>query len=91
MWTWHGGGGPGVMWYGSWWIGGVMTIVFWALVIAGIVLLVRALTSPGRTWARAEESRAMAILEERFARGEITAEEFRHMRDELRQSRRSSV
>ncbi|MEW6045829.1 MAG: SHOCT domain-containing protein [Bacillota bacterium] len=58
-------------------------LLFWALVIGGIVWLVRLVTAGGGG-APAERSRARAIIEERFARGEISEEEFRRMREELR-------
>ncbi len=64
-------------------------IVFWALVVAVIVAVVRPDRSheipasptappPGRA------SEAEHILDERFARGEIDADEYRHRRDLLR-------
>lgn len=46
-------------------VGGLLGLAFWILLIALIVALVRA---PGRSGAR--------VLEERYARGEITREEF---------------
>ncbi|WP_324670068.1 SHOCT domain-containing protein [Geochorda subterranea] len=58
-----------------------MMLVFWALVIGGIVWLVRVVTAGGT--GATEHSRAKAIPEERFARGEISEEEFRRMRKEL--------
>lgn len=87
--AWGWGPWPGHMaWYGgSWWLGALMPLLFWGLFIGGAIWLVRALTktsSPGE-----EPSRAMAILEERLARGEITLEQFRQLREELRQARRS--
>lgn len=77
--------GPG-MWGGNWlgggwWFGGLMMVAFWALVIGGVVWLVRVVSPAGG--GAAERSRAKAILEERFARGEISEEEFRRMREEL--------
>lgn len=83
MWWGCGPGAWGGNWFaGSWWIAGLTTLVFWALIIAGIVWLVRLVTAGGA--GAAERSRARAILEERFARGEISEEEFRRMREELR-------
>ncbi len=61
-------------WYGGlWMIGGL-------LVIIGIVLLVVWLTNTGRDRASPgapRRSTAHEILRERFARGEITEEEYR--------------
>ncbi len=91
MWWWPCGSAA---WGGGWWVGGVMMLAFWALVVVGVVWLVRSLTgtagragtglgsAPGE--GHATPSRALAILEERFARGELSAEEFRRMREELR-------
>ena len=54
-------------------------LVFLAVLVVGIVFLVRSL--PDRDDRSA--SRAMAILEERFARGEIDREEFDERRTAL--------
>ena len=74
-----------MMWYypsGAGWLGWLLMsfsmIAFWALVIAAIVWAVRASTrgqapSPPATM---KGTTALTILEERFARGEISAEEF---------------
>jgi putative membrane protein len=49
-----------------------MGIAFWILLIGLIVLLVRGM----RSTARMPEEPAVRLLEERYARGEITREEF---------------
>ena len=58
------------------WVGGfaigLMGVAFWILLIALIVILVRGM----RTTARASGGPAIRLLEERYARGEITREEF---------------
>lgn len=67
---WHGMGAFG-------WIG---MLLFWTLLVVAIVYLVRYLNtqSSSRTPERQPDSveSAMAILRERFARGEIDQEEF---------------
>ncbi len=70
---WHDGWGWGHMFFGS-----VMMLLFWAGLILLIVLAVRWIGSgPGRIGEQApRENRALEILEERFARGEIDKEEF---------------
>ena len=58
----------------------VVMMLFWVFVIAGIVWLILALS---RSTTRASDdgrSAAVRILEERFARGDIDAEEFRARR-----------
>ena len=58
-------------------------LLFWTLVIAGIVLLVRLV------WSRAGGGNrgALAILQERFARGEIDHAEYQERRGVLQRGR----
>ena len=70
-----------------WWIGGawgiammLMMLVFWGLVIAGIAVGIRWLVrSTGDSWPDA----ALEILRQRYARGEISKEEFEARRRDL--------
>lgn len=67
------GWGVGSMmgWYG----GGIMMIIFWALLIALIVWVVR--EAGGRHSHSAHSgSQALDILKERYAKGDISKEEF---------------
>jgi len=66
------GGGLAIVW-------GLMGVAFWILLIALLVLLVRGM----RTSAHASEGPVMRLLEERYARGEITREEFLERRTVL--------
>jgi putative membrane protein len=59
---------------------GVWHLLWWALVIVGIVLLVRSLSGTSR---RDDGSRALRILEERYARGEIDKAEFETRKRDL--------
>ena len=67
----------------DWWgpgFGWILVIVFWALVILGIVALAKWLTSPrdgGST------RRPLDILQERYASGEITRDQYEQMRRDL--------
>lgn len=92
-----------MMWYdGGWGWGGwvVMTAfiaLFWAVLIVGLVALVRYLTGarhhqqPGRHPASGEgewqDRRAESLLAERFARGEIEADEYKRRLALLREHR----
>jgi putative membrane protein len=67
----------------GWWMifGWMWMIVFWGLIIWAVLVIV------GRISAASHEehaARALRILEERYARGEITREQFEQMRADLR-------
>jgi len=72
---------------GAWWVFGVIIfILFWGAVIWLIVWGVRAAShGEHRHWPRDYESRsnAMDILKERYAKGEITKEQFDQMKKDL--------
>ncbi len=58
----------------------LMMLVLWGLVIAGLVLGIRWLATQGRGAPRDE---ALEILRQRYARGEITKEEFEARKRDL--------
>ena len=60
-------------------------VVFWGLVIAGLVVLVRYLRPDARN--RPQSPTAEQVLGERFARGDIDEEEYRRRLQVLRGSR----
>ena len=78
----YGPYGPGP-WGWGWMIGGwIMMLVFWALVIAAIVVGVRTLT--GRHgFGQPSQDSALEILRRRYAAGEITKEQFEEMKRTL--------
>src|SRR6266540_3343106 len=76
--------------WGAWLLMSVMMVLFWGLVIAGIVVLVRYLTSSRQGGTPASDSgrsSAEEILAERFARGEIDEDEYTRRRRLLRGER----
>ncbi len=74
--------GPGMMGPctlgGGGWIGLGM-VVFWMFLIAGFYILV----TNNRSWNLFPGNRALAITQERFARGEIAQEEFEKIKESL--------
>src|SRR5439155_2980400 len=80
-WEWHWSTQPMMFMWGA---GGlvmiVMMLVFWGLVIAGLVLGVRWLAAQGRAGGRDE---ALEILRQRYARGDIEKEEFETRKRDL--------
>jgi putative membrane protein len=69
--------------YGGGWqiFGAVHMLLWWVLIILGIVVLARWLFSGGT--GRSSEDRALAILRERYARGEIDKTEYEARRKDL--------
>lgn len=61
--------------WGGWIWGGLMMVVFWGGLIALVVFLVRGARPPERDDRRRAPD-AREILAERFARGEISEDEF---------------
>lgn len=81
---WHTGpalmGGIGMGWYG-----GIFMIVFWIIVLLALVLFIKWLIqSASRSGSNSEKSsRALEILKERYARGDINRVEFETMKTDL--------
>ena len=81
---WHMG--PGMM--GGWgmgWFGMIFMLLFWVLVIVGLIFLIKWLVQTTRKGAETSNggSRAMEILMERYATGEINKEEFEGIKKDL--------
>ena len=85
----HGwyGYAPGALAQGFPWMGVVMPIVFLALITLAVILVIKAVRHEGGKGsggsASVVDSKAIEILSERFARGEIDAETYRSMKKEL--------
>lgn len=77
--------GPGMMGgYGFDPLGAILSLVFWALIIGGVVWLVVWLArDAGGTASAARPDSAIEILKTRYARGEITKEQFAEMKKNL--------
>lgn len=73
---WHWG-------FDAWWMGLTM-VLFWAVVIAVIVWVVR--SADRRSSREPSDRRALDVLEERYARGEIDDEEFERRKAMLKRA-----
>lgn len=74
-----------MMWNGAggWWMA-LWMVLFWGGLVVVAIWGVRALSDTGRYRGTASQRRgALEILEERFARGEVDAEEFEQRRAAL--------
>jgi len=67
--------------YGTGYGTGIIGLIFWVLVIIGLVLLIKYLWESGG--ARREQESALEILKKRYARGEISKEEFEEKKKDL--------
>jgi putative membrane protein len=80
-WDWQWGMHPMMFMWGA---GGLvmmlMMLVFWGLIIAGLILGVRWLGGQGRREGRDE---ALEILRQRYARGDIDKQEFESRKRDL--------
>jgi putative membrane protein len=70
---------------GSGWgmgLGWLFFVLFWVLVIVGVVYLIRLFARGGRP--KTEEETPMDILKRRYAKGEISKDEFEKMKEDLK-------
>ena len=75
MWPYGYGAGWGWM-LGGW----IMMIVFWGLVIVGIVALVRAVSDRAAVAQPRDDEAPIETLRRRYAAGELTKEQFEEMK-----------
>jgi putative membrane protein len=81
MWWWMHDGSVG-----NWWwmaaMGWVWMLVFWGAIVALVVWVIRRVSQP--VAANGVQMSALDIAKARYARGEITREQFEELRRELR-------
>jgi putative membrane protein len=82
------GMGSGMMGgYGMGWFGEILMIIFWILIVVGLVFFIKWLIRnrkghSNRSWSDSSSS-ALDILKERYARGEINEQEFEEKKRDL--------
>ncbi|OGO31551.1 MAG: hypothetical protein A2Z29_10775 [Chloroflexi bacterium RBG_16_56_11] len=69
--------------YGWGWSMPIIMVVFWGLIIWGIVALVRGVTTSRSCGASDEADRALEILKKRYALGEIGKQEYEDKKKDL--------
>ena len=75
----HGWGFGGGMW--------ILTIIFWLLVIGGVIFIVKGIaTQKGGSALPPADDSPLTILQKRYARGEVDDETFKRMKQELEKS-----
>ncbi|MBD0422717.1 SHOCT domain-containing protein [Streptomyces sp. TRM S81-3] len=80
MMFWYAHGMGGWAWFGM----SVGMVLFWALIIAALVLVLRAVNQPHAHTHTPAAPTPQEILGERFARGEIDEEEYQRRLNTLR-------
>ncbi len=75
-------------WYGGFgWIGMILGGIFWLALLVGVILLIvygiRRLSHGSGPAVSTPKSTAREILQERYARGEITREQYQQMLEDL--------
>jgi putative membrane protein len=68
---------------GAWFLMGLGMIIFWGLVILGVVWLVRTLTHHDRRRTEGGPPSPLELLDRRFAEGDISVDEYRQRREIL--------
>jgi len=58
----------------------LLWLLFLALIVVGIVFIVRSFSDGGQRGRQPEPNRALDILDERFARGELDQNEYQERR-----------
>lgn len=62
---------------------GIGMVIFWGLVIGGIVALSRGVGSPGGTGSSNQPDSVLEVLKKRYARGEINKAEYEEKKKDL--------
>lgn len=67
-------------WMGLGWL---LMIIFWVLVILGVVYSVKLIAGAGAKKEATKDETPLEILKKRYAKGEITKEQFDQMKEDI--------
>jgi putative membrane protein len=74
--------GPGMMHgYGGGWFMGILMVIFWGLIVWGIIALVRHFSRSAQRYDQGNS--ALEILKRRYAQGEINKDEYEEKKQTL--------
>jgi len=77
--------GPWMMGFGGMWLMMLAAAVFWVMIGLGIYLFITGYwAKPAKESQTSEYDKALAIARERYARGEITLEQFEEIKKNLK-------
>jgi putative membrane protein len=68
---------------GGFWPGMIFMLLFWVLIILGVIALVAWLAKQGRPDSHAGPESPLDVLKKRYARGEIDKEEYESIKKDL--------
>lgn len=70
--------------FGGGMFGGIFMLLFWGLVIFGIFATIKWLLKSTSSGNDAPDSKALEVLKERYAKGEIDREEYEQRKQDLK-------